>query len=174
VGGSGSAAVPGPSVFLSASLVRCSECGIEADDKARGWRAMLGEEDDGELMVGVFCPACAEREFGDHPLRVRRHNGRLRAQNDGAARLERMGTDQDIAAVAGQLAELTRAVEELTRQISGLRERSDVQEERADLQQDRIDVAATELHDIIERLENAANALRLAQVIGEARPDAPT
>jgi hypothetical protein len=24
---------------------------------------MLGEEDDGSLMVAVFCPACAEREF---------------------------------------------------------------------------------------------------------------
>jgi hypothetical protein len=24
---------------------------------------MLGEEDDGSLMVAVFCPECAEREF---------------------------------------------------------------------------------------------------------------
>jgi molecular chaperone GrpE (heat shock protein) len=84
-----------------------------------------------------------------------------------------MGTEQDIAAVAGQLAELTRAVEELTRQISALRERSDFQEERADLQQDTIDGAATELHDVIGRLENAANALRQVQMGGEPEPEAP-
>jgi hypothetical protein len=44
--------------------VRCAECGAEADEQARGWRALIGEEDDGELMVAVFCPARAEREFG--------------------------------------------------------------------------------------------------------------
>jgi chromosome segregation ATPase len=84
-----------------------------------------------------------------------------------------MGTQEDIAAVAGQLAELTRAVEELTRQISAVRERSDVQEERADLQQGRIDVAATELHEVIGRLENAANALRFVQMSDDSEPDAP-
>jgi hypothetical protein len=42
----------------------CAECGVEADEQARGWRALIGEEDDGELMVAVLCPACAECEFG--------------------------------------------------------------------------------------------------------------
>jgi hypothetical protein len=32
--------------------------------RPRGWRALIGEEDDGELMVAVFCPDCATREFG--------------------------------------------------------------------------------------------------------------
>jgi hypothetical protein len=44
--------------------VHCAECGAKADDLARGWRAYLGEEDDGSLMVATFCPECAEREFG--------------------------------------------------------------------------------------------------------------
>lgn len=43
--------------------MRCAECGIETEDKARGWRALVGEEDDGGVMVAVFCPACAEREL---------------------------------------------------------------------------------------------------------------
>lgn len=34
--------------------MRCEECGADADEQARGWRALLGEEDDGELMVSVF------------------------------------------------------------------------------------------------------------------------
>jgi hypothetical protein len=44
--------------------VRCAECEAAADEKARGWRALIGEEDDSSLMVAIFCPACAEREFG--------------------------------------------------------------------------------------------------------------
>jgi hypothetical protein len=42
--------------------MRCEECGREADGTARGWRATSGN---GSLMVAVFCPECAEREFGD-------------------------------------------------------------------------------------------------------------
>jgi hypothetical protein len=47
--------------------VRCAECGIESDERALGWRALIGEEDDGSLIVAVFCPGCAEREFGREP-----------------------------------------------------------------------------------------------------------
>jgi hypothetical protein len=43
--------------------MRCAECGID-DERARGWRALLGEDDDGELMVATFCAVCAENEFG--------------------------------------------------------------------------------------------------------------
>jgi hypothetical protein len=50
------------------ALMHSDECGREADSGARGWRAYLGEEDDGSLMVGVFCPRCAEREFRDEPV----------------------------------------------------------------------------------------------------------
>ena len=34
-------------------VMRCSERGVEADDQALGWRALTGEEDDGELMMVV-------------------------------------------------------------------------------------------------------------------------
>jgi hypothetical protein len=45
--------------------LRCAECGADADGKARGCRALIGEEDDGGLMVAVFCSECAKQEFGD-------------------------------------------------------------------------------------------------------------
>jgi hypothetical protein len=44
--------------------MRCEECGIDADDGARGWRAYLVDlYDDGEDDLAFYCPACAEREF---------------------------------------------------------------------------------------------------------------
>jgi methyl-accepting chemotaxis protein len=55
--------------------------------------------------------------------------------------------------IAGQLAELTRAVEEMAAQLSMIRE-------RADTQQERIDLAARELGEVSARLQAAANALR--------------
>ena len=42
----------------------CAVCGVESKGKARGWRALLGREDDDAVTVQVFCPECAEREFG--------------------------------------------------------------------------------------------------------------
>ncbi len=39
----------------------CAECGITSPPGAAGWRSYL--TDDGEAVV--FCPECAEREFGD-------------------------------------------------------------------------------------------------------------
>ena len=41
----------------------CAACGALSDERARGWRAFLGTEDD-DSTVEVFCPACATREFG--------------------------------------------------------------------------------------------------------------
>jgi methyl-accepting chemotaxis protein len=55
--------------------------------------------------------------------------------------------------IAGQLAELTRAVEQMASQLSVVRE-------RADTQQERIDLAAKELAEVSARLQAAANALR--------------
>jgi hypothetical protein len=55
--------------------------------------------------------------------------------------------------IAGQLAELTRAVEDMAAQLSMIRE-------RADTQQERIDIAARELAEVSARLQAAANALR--------------
>jgi peptidoglycan hydrolase CwlO-like protein len=67
---------------------------------------------------------------------------------------------EDIASVAGQLADLTRAVEQMADQLRSLDERADSQQERAETQQGRIDLAARELAEVSERLHAAANALR--------------
>ncbi len=55
--------------------------------------------------------------------------------------------------MAGQLADLTRAVEHMADQLKALRD-------RADTQQERIDLAAQELVEVSSRLQAAANALR--------------
>ena len=46
-------------------MLECAECKIESTGKARGWRALLGLEDDDTETVVVLCPECAAREFGD-------------------------------------------------------------------------------------------------------------
>lgn len=71
-----------------------------------------------------------------------------------------MTADEDIASVAGQLAELTHTVEEMAGEIKDLRERANSQQERSLTQHDRIDLAARELAEISQRLQAAANALR--------------
>jgi molecular chaperone GrpE (heat shock protein) len=75
--------------------------------------------------------------------------------------------EEDIASVAGQLADLTRIVAEMNGQLLALRERAESQQERAnsqqertDIQQERIDLAARELAEVSDRLQAAANALR--------------
>ena len=46
--------------------LRCLECGEEADEAAEGWKALLGGGYEGEPReIGIFCPDCAEREFGE-------------------------------------------------------------------------------------------------------------
>jgi hypothetical protein len=64
-----------------------------------------------------------------------------------------MTQEEDTATIAGQLAELTRAVETMSNQLLMVRE-------RADTQQERIDIAARELAEVSDRLQAAANALR--------------
>ena len=78
-----------------------------------------------------------------------------------------MTAEEDIATVAGQLADLTRTVEEMHNQLQLLRERADsqqdraqAQQERSETQQERIDLAARELADVSDRLQAAATALR--------------
>jgi len=51
--------------------MRCAECGAEADERAEGWRAMLGLEDDDTVVTVVVCPECFEREFGSGSGRPR-------------------------------------------------------------------------------------------------------
>jgi hypothetical protein len=64
-----------------------------------------------------------------------------------------MPGQEDTAVIAGQLADLTRAVEHMANQLATVRE-------RADTQQERIDLAARELAEVSSRLQAAANALR--------------
>jgi hypothetical protein len=45
--------------------LQCVECGRVSRENERGWRAYLGDADDGGDEVLVFCPGCAEPEFGD-------------------------------------------------------------------------------------------------------------
>ncbi len=46
-------------------MLKCVECGATADEYTPDWRAYIAEpdRDDGGFVV-VYCPACAEREFG--------------------------------------------------------------------------------------------------------------
>lgn len=71
-----------------------------------------------------------------------------------------MSAKDERALIAGQLADLTHAVEQMVEQLKALRERADTQQERADTQQERIDLAAKELAEVSARLQAAANALR--------------
>ena len=51
-------------------MLECAECKVESTGNARGWRALLGLEDDDTETVVVLCPECARREFGEE-----RHGG---------------------------------------------------------------------------------------------------
>ncbi len=46
-------------------ILRCIECGSESAT-GRRWRAYLADDPDADdpLEVALFCPHCAEREFG--------------------------------------------------------------------------------------------------------------
>jgi len=52
---------------LTAAMVRCAECGKVGEGWMEGWRAMLGtdiDDEDAPTETYLFCPACADREFG--------------------------------------------------------------------------------------------------------------
>lgn len=78
-----------------------------------------------------------------------------------------MTTEENIALIAGQLANLTRTVSEMEARVRTLYQRAENQEERADhqrdrtaVQQERIDLAARELAEVTARLQAAEGALR--------------
>jgi chromosome segregation ATPase len=71
-----------------------------------------------------------------------------------------MTAQTERALIAGQLADLTRAVEQMASQLRAIGARADSQQERADTQQERIDLAARELAEVSARLHSAASALR--------------
>jgi chromosome segregation ATPase len=95
--------------------------------------------------------------------------------------LENVTTQEDIAQVAAQLAELTQTVEAMAKDLKAMTERADTQEARSDtqearsdnwrtiadmqdhdalLQQERVDLAARELADVSRRLQAAATLLQ--------------
>ncbi len=43
-----------------AVVLACAECGKQSEGGARGWRAPLTVDDE----AVVYCPECAEEEFG--------------------------------------------------------------------------------------------------------------
>jgi hypothetical protein len=48
-------------------MIRCPECGKLGEGSMTGWRAMLGTDVDYEnapTEAYLFCPACANKEFG--------------------------------------------------------------------------------------------------------------
>src|SRR5262249_30543950 len=47
--------------------MRCKECNAQADEHARGWRALIAfdpRDPDDEPVTVTYCPDCAWREFG--------------------------------------------------------------------------------------------------------------
>ena len=49
------------------AMLRCAQCDRPGEGAMVGWRAMLGtdgEGDDPRVEAFVFCPDCAEKEFG--------------------------------------------------------------------------------------------------------------
>jgi hypothetical protein len=48
--------------------MQCEECGRDADVEAHGWRAFVTHyptaEEAEDPQLALYCPECAEREFG--------------------------------------------------------------------------------------------------------------
>lgn len=86
--------------------------------------------------------------------------GEERNPNQRVASGAGMTSQEDIANVAGQLADLTRTVEEMANQLRELQKNSASQQEHSDAQQDRIEVAARELAEVSTRLQAAASVLK--------------
>ena len=52
------------SLALIPQCAECDACWLPADEDR--WRAYLGSDDlDGPVEIVLYCPNCAEREFGD-------------------------------------------------------------------------------------------------------------
>jgi len=115
--------------------------------------------------------------------------GRLLARmGSSALALENVTTQEDIAQVAAQLAELTQTVQAMAKDLKAMTDRADTQEARSDsqearsdtqearsnnlrsiahiqdddalMQQERVDLAARELADVSRRLQAAATLLQ--------------
>jgi hypothetical protein len=53
-------------VTADENTLLCAECGATSPPDAAGWQAFLGYDlrEDERSEAFVFCPDCAEREFG--------------------------------------------------------------------------------------------------------------
>ena len=114
----------------------------------------------GSIGFVVLVWLIAQALPGEESPRITRPRRRVR-------KLGTVSSEEDIARIAAQLADLTRTVEAMAAQLKAVadraddhQERADRQHERAEIQQERIDLAARELSDVSERLQAAANALR--------------
>ena len=54
-----------PTRSFGVAMLKCEECGREADVVAHGWRTVLTYEENGSTETATYCPECAQREFGD-------------------------------------------------------------------------------------------------------------
>lgn len=55
-----------PAIEAQRIEVRCIECDVVATGPADGWKAHISDAtDDVPAEVVIYCPACAEREFGE-------------------------------------------------------------------------------------------------------------
>jgi hypothetical protein len=55
---------PEPDPAEPPRTLRCQECpATSADGRALGWVAFLTRDDPPEIII--YCPICAEREFGE-------------------------------------------------------------------------------------------------------------
>jgi hypothetical protein len=64
-------------------MLNCEECATQpaTAEEARRWRAyLIAVVDDGDQTVAVYCPECADREFGDR-RRLNRPGARSNPRN---------------------------------------------------------------------------------------------
>lgn len=60
---------------LSVAMLKCVECSATVDEHSADWRGYVAEpdeKDDGEFVL-IYCPDCAEREFGPFDPKRRSH-----------------------------------------------------------------------------------------------------
>ena len=50
--------------------LRCVECHVPSDEGARGWRGVLTGDEYEPTTVAIYCPECADREFGPPQQRL--------------------------------------------------------------------------------------------------------
>ena len=65
-------------------MLNCEECAKQpaTAEEARRWRAyLIAVVDDGDQAVAVYCPECADREFGNRRRLGQRPRARSKPRN---------------------------------------------------------------------------------------------